>query len=84
MAISSAILETIGFKKPNFELILDIHENDACMKSEKNLLIKKKVTAHHRISSTGSDLGNLNPLPHNKILDQSKLKQIANDIVKCI
>ena len=25
-----------------------------------------------------------NPLPDNKILDQSKLKKIADDILKCI
>ena len=26
----------------------------------------------------------LNPLPDNKILDWSKLKQIADDILKCV
>ena len=32
----------------------------------------------------GFFLACLNPLPDNKILDWSKLKQIADDIVKCI
>ena len=43
------------------------------------------------VSEGGSWNGNyiqqkktFNPLPDDKILDRSKLKQIANDILKCI
>ena len=36
------------------------------------------------ISLCQSACGGINPLPDNKILDWSKLKQIADDILKCI
>ena len=29
-------------------------------------------------------IGQINPLTDNKVLDQSKFKQIADDIIKCI
>ena len=34
--------------------------------------------------STGPFLRGINPLPDDKILDWSKLKQIADDILECI
>ena len=53
MAILSAILEITGCWKPNFSLIQNINEKDACMQFEQNPLKKKKVNICKIISSNG-------------------------------
>ena len=61
------------------------------MKSEKKRLEVKLLPS--KLKLTGDNFkrcfpftteSSLNPLPENKILDWSKVKQIADDIIKCI
>ena len=47
-AIWSAILETIGRRKPNSVLVQAIDVSDACMKFEQNLLKMNKVIVCQR------------------------------------
>ena len=47
-AILLAILETESSRKPNYELVKDINETDACVKFKQNLLRMKKVIACQR------------------------------------
>ena len=45
---------------------------------------KKKGGDWKHRNCQGNETGLFNPLPDNKLLEWSKLKQIADDILKCI
>ena len=49
-----------------------------------NIFFSKNLLLQGHCNATLYDKGLVNPLPDDKILDWSKLKQTADDILKCI
>ena len=66
------------------QAVLNIEKVDEVSQTVLQMLNTTDTQAQVAVCVCSNVSSHFNPLPHDKILDWSKLKQISDDILKCI